>query len=200
MSGWNEPEHVELLKKLHADGKSRSEIALVLNRTFKGAGYTRNSVIGKLNRLGASFARASAPVRVAKAPPAKPYNPAARTPLGVKAQMTPAALKTPPASGAPSQNNGLSFGTGGTPVVAEPTPIRSKAFAPLPGIEPVNLLDVHAHHCRWPIDLPGDDFHFCGAKAFGTYCLEHQAMAAPPSGTKENVDRRLGIAPRRRAA
>jgi GcrA cell cycle regulator len=40
-------QHVERLKQLNADGLSRSQIAGQL-----GEGFTRNSVIGKLHRLG----------------------------------------------------------------------------------------------------------------------------------------------------
>ena len=48
---WANEEHVEELKKLWKEGKSCSECAKILNRKFK-LGITRNSIIGKVHRLG----------------------------------------------------------------------------------------------------------------------------------------------------
>lgn len=40
--------------------------------------------------------------------------------------------------------------------------------------EPVALLDLRAHHCRWPVD----DGLYCGATvARGAYCAAHGAVA-----------------------
>ncbi len=52
------PERVELLKKLHAEGHSASQIAKRL-----GGGVTRNAVIGKVSRLGLKRDAASFPTR-----------------------------------------------------------------------------------------------------------------------------------------
>lgn len=51
---WKNEAHVELLKRLHKDGLSASQIATQLSRAFSDARYTRNAVIGKLCRLGLS--------------------------------------------------------------------------------------------------------------------------------------------------
>src|SRR5271167_4424071 len=60
--GWTD-ERVELLKKLWADGLSASQIATELG------GITRNSVIGKVHRLGLSGrARTSEPATTALRP------------------------------------------------------------------------------------------------------------------------------------
>lgn len=67
--GWTE-RRVDLLKKLWADGLSASQIAKQLG------GVSRNSVIGKVHRLGLSGrAEASRPTRLAKPVAAKPARP-----------------------------------------------------------------------------------------------------------------------------
>lgn len=50
MNYWNE-QTVDRAKSLHAERYSMSMIALAINETF-GTTFTRNAVIGKLNRLG----------------------------------------------------------------------------------------------------------------------------------------------------
>jgi len=51
MTAWDD-KTIELLKKLHKEGKSGRQIAMAL-----GNGLSRNAIIGKLNRLGLSRGR-----------------------------------------------------------------------------------------------------------------------------------------------
>ena len=76
---------------------------------------------------------------------------------------------------------------------AAPVPVSMPVITPLPlPPEPVDvprnqlvsLLDLEAHHCRWPVGDPeSPEFGFCGARRgpIGVYCLEHKkASVAPP--------------------
>jgi GcrA cell cycle regulator len=72
---WSDPARVELLKNLWAEGRSASQIAVVIG------GTTRAAVIGKVHRLGlplrgkATPRTASAPRRAAPRPRSKPVMP-----------------------------------------------------------------------------------------------------------------------------
>ncbi|MFN3858143.1 MAG: GcrA family cell cycle regulator [Caulobacter sp.] len=54
----------------------------------------------------------------------------------------------------------------------------------------VQLLDLKAHHCRWPIGNPGDDrFGFCGHAKQGErpYCSLHSATAFQPTPVRNST-------------
>lgn len=59
---------------------------------------------------------------------------------------------------------------------AEPLPVMP---AEPSGGHPVTLMDLQAHHCRWPLGSPaGPKTLFCGGTAqTGPYCLTHGRMA-----------------------
>lgn len=73
------------------------------------------------------------------------------------------------------------------------TPVPANVWAPLPGVEPVSILDLKPTHCRWPLELQGEDFpHFCGAMAIGgAYCPSHARKARPSAATKAWVEKRV---------
>lgn len=48
---------------------------------------------------------------------------------------------------------------------------------------PITLLQLRAHTCRWPVGGEGADMIFCGSHAAGVYCSHHAEMAY----TKSNL-------------
>lgn len=50
---------------------------------------------------------------------------------------------------------------------------------PEPAANPVTLLELEFHHCRWPVDMPSGPMMYCGAgKLDGhSYCRRHCDMA-----------------------
>lgn len=66
------------------------------------------------------------------------------------------------------------------PMFGAAPPAREDAWLPLPGREPVQLLELNKDQCPWPIGDGGDvPTGCCGApKGFGLpYCRDHTAMA-----------------------
>ena len=62
--------------------------------------------------------------------------------------------------------------------VEEPAPVlREDAFRPLPGADPIGLMDLRDTTCRWPVgEVP---WRFCGCRceAEKAYCEAHARMA-----------------------
>jgi len=150
-------EKIELLKKLWARGVSKSQIAADLG------GISRNSVSGKLNRLGLLNTRLPRPKResplprIASArPPRSNFNPG--PPLGRQPDNMLVKPRNPPAL--TSDQKEYVMGKG------------------------IPLLDLARDQCHWPVnDRKGFDDHlFCGAKGY-PYCPHHALMAyQPPRG------------------
>jgi len=77
--------------------------------------------------------------------------------------------------------------------VPEPLPAPVED-APAPIGQRKTLLELQAHHCRWPIGEPGTrEFHFCGADAHPgfSYCLAHAKRAYQPAQARP----RIGVKP-----
>lgn len=53
--------------------------------------------------------------------------------------------------------------------------VEPVAFPPLERTEPVHLLDLEPHHCRWP----GEHMYSCGAPRLSesSYCAHHHQMS-----------------------
>lgn len=154
MSGWTD-ERVELLKKLWAEGLTGSQVAKQLG------GVSRNSVIGKLHRIGlAGRAQASEPRKTKTA---------ARTVVRHQAKVfgeTKVAVKSPAPVREWSEDPGI--------VVADEPPGMA------------TLATLGAHMCKWPIGDPlKDDFTYCGRQAEGPYCHQHEQIAHPPPAKKK---------------
>lgn len=163
--GWT-VEMVEDLKKMWAEGLTTGEIG-------KKLGVSKNSIVGKVHRLGLSgrpspIKKKDEEETAAPAPKAKSEKPAAKPapkakPAAVPAEPVktekPAAVqhqevKRPQVCGAPQTSHHK----------------EGKAA----------LTDLDNHTCRWPIGDPKDEnFHFCGRKIkIGqTYCDEHANIA-----------------------
>ncbi|MGA0604894.1 GcrA family cell cycle regulator [Phenylobacterium sp. VNQ135] len=161
MTAWT-PERVELLKALHKEGRSASQIARALGE------FSRNAVIGKCNRMGLGpigGGKASAPQRLKAYHPAKP---------GVR---KPKPKPTKPRLAV--AGNGTVFEVAEAPpprVVVD----RTEAFSPLPGTEPVPFTSRTWNQCAWPVGGEGADTLCCGQPApeeGPRNCLVHREMA-----------------------
>jgi hypothetical protein len=197
---WRNEAHVARLKELHGEGHSASQIAKRLSAQFADADYSRNAVIGKLCRLG-----------MGRSPGARHATNVFKNRQNMRGKQSASVsdLRTPTVKRDLHQNNGLNLGTkkfakapalavAGNGAVFEKAPdatpdnVYLKAslsgiWQPLPGVDPVNILDLQHHHCRWPVDLAGAEFpHACGALAIGgRYCISHEQRsrrAVQPSG------------------
>lgn len=176
-SGWTE-ERVAQLRTLWSEGLSASQIAK------KMGGITRNSVIGKANRLGLEGrANPSAPgIRLAAPKPTKPSAPRALKPRP-QAKVF-GETKVPPIS-APKQPAGVFVlaEIKGRPT-AEPAPPRATAderkFQPLPGVQPVPFGSLG---CKWPVGGDLADLMCCGARKDDAkpYCAVHFAASVQPT-------------------
>lgn len=155
---------IERLTAHHAEGLSCSEIARRLNLAFKGAGVTRNGVIGKLGRLGlAGERRAAKPRQVGPSAPSAPRLVRATNPLGAEgAAGMKARVQREITTPAPMP------------------PLRTVAVS----TKPVGLLQLGARCCKYAVN-DGEDlehgFLFCGAKVIeGPYCQPHAELAYRP--------------------
>ena len=162
-------DRVELLKKLWAEGLSASQIALQLGDA------SRNSVIGKVHRLGLA-GRAKAPS------PAVPRQRKPRTAGTLVRMARPAAVRG---------NTALAA----VPVYEEevaPAPRVAAAENVVPIGQRCNILELGIGKCRWPVGDPGSaDFFFCGGKTAGVspYCGYHSRIAYHPPADRRR-DRR----------
>ncbi|MDR1027523.1 MAG: GcrA family cell cycle regulator [Rickettsiales bacterium] len=134
------------LKFLFDKGLSTAEIG-------KRLGFTKNAIVGKINRLGLNEKKPAAKA-AAKKTAAKP----APKPIIKKA----APIKKPTKQEAKATEAGAR-------VRAERLMRQSAA-----------LMALKADQCRWPMGNPDtDDFKFCGEKCFAgkPYCFEHCKLA-----------------------
>lgn len=148
---------VEYVKDQWQAGKSASVIAIVLSERLSKT-VTRNSVIGKVHRLGLMRN------------PVRPVERKVRPPRPTQQYKAKSARNRPVAL---SENARLA-----------PTPADLAALAEMAARDPVaritSILDLEAHHCRWPVGdpkLPG--FGWCGdTKIPGlSYCAPCAARA-----------------------
>lgn len=154
---WDDDAMVEQMKALYLGGQPTSAIAKVLNKQF-GATLTRNSVIGKLSRLGVVRSGSTSPTRAPKAPVVRTE---ALRIVNARAVAAKARVEREPAP--------------------PPDPIPER---PQEGPGSATLLTLAAHMCKWPIGDPGTDgFTFCGRQHpnEGPYCSHHRDIAYVPS-------------------
>ena len=149
MSAWQEhPELIGKLTKLWDEGLSSSEIAATL-----GYELTKNSVIGKANRLNLTKRARSTQLGSTKRRKRRPKPKAPGMPKVSRGKLCNPKEKIPK-------------------VLLEPE-------IPKPSGK-IKLVDLDQNTCRWPIGDPGDeDFHFCGARCpiDKPYCEHHTAIA-----------------------
>lgn len=159
-------DRVELLKKLWGDGLSASQIAAELG------GISRNSVIGKVHRLGLAGR--------AKSPTAS--MPRQRKPRSQPPMMR---IARPSIRG----NTALATLHDYEPEL-EPEPNVTENIVPMG--QRCSILELAEGKCRWPIGDPSSpDFFFCGGKtAEGLpYCGYHSRIAYQPAADRRRERR-----------
>ncbi|MDR2268668.1 MAG: GcrA family cell cycle regulator [Rickettsiales bacterium] len=137
------------LKTLFDKGLSTAEIG-------KRLGFTKNAIVGKINRLGLN----SKGAKTKKPKPAPKKKPEALP-------KKPNVKKTAPKKEADKKRNAK-------------TARESKQRTERIIRHSAQLMGLRADQCRWPIGDPdSDDFRFCGEKCFTgkPYCFEHCKIA-----------------------
>lgn len=160
---WDDPS-VLRLRALFNDGLSCSQAATALMAEF-GRSFSRNSVIGKLTRLGLYRASASAPARVPKPvkPPRapKPCKIASTVPTAQRKRVVDAALR----SGAP------------VPPWSVPKTVPVEI-----ALAPRNWITRRPLECAYPVDGDGEAVRSCCNPTAGpTYCAEHHQITHRPA-------------------
>jgi GcrA cell cycle regulator len=174
-------ERVGMLKKLFHDGLGASQIAREIGAP------TRNSVIGKIHRLGLSRIKLKKLPSPSIAKPAKPphqisatvdRNKSPKTPKGVRSsnntfnpRQSPEAIALGAAKGREAFSAAMENFQCTEATELSPEEIGARA---------VRLVEARDHDCRWPIGDPvSENFRFCGfdAVANGPYCRRHSAIA-----------------------
>lgn len=143
-------EETQAIKRLWVEGKSATEICVILADTF-GTKRSRNAVIGKVHREGLS--RKTTGVKINHAP---------RPPKPKRETSTRREVFTAKAFDAFKQID-----------QAQTIPANDK---PIGG---VTIIELRHNHCRWPISGRGEHMLSCGAtKRDGSpYCAEHAKTA-----------------------
>ncbi len=157
---WTE-EMVEQLREMWKQGLTTGEIG-------KRLGVSKNSIVGKVHRLGLSGRPSPIKKKETAASDNAKKDPASQAkPSKSKNEKIAAAKKTEPES-----------------ELIEDIVIEEKIEIVPPSYpqrsDKTSLTDLDNHTCRWPIGDPKDEnFHFCGKKVrIGqTYCDEHAAVA-----------------------
>lgn len=157
---WTEDEEVELRRR-HADGESSRQIAIAMGLP------SRNSAIGKLNRLG-----------LIGAP---------RRPFGQKSPRPDVALHNRQRGPRASKSTRAIYGDWFSSKMHQTPPQAVLGGRkPAPNSRFVQIDELERTNCHWPIGDPREpDFFFCGAiKADDglPYCPHHAAIAYVPAG------------------
>jgi GcrA cell cycle regulator len=170
--GWTD-EVTQTAKALWLDGISASEIARRIGAP------TRNTVIGKVHRLGLA-----GPAGVARLAPAAPKSVEAQEPRPRKQH---ASRPSPPAAIA-------------APIVAL-APVQHLPPEVVAGVDPRILARLERKMCRYPLDDPGpgrmEHALFCAAplgEDEGRYCAHHRGVCFRPAGEKRERRRAGAIA------
>ena len=169
-------EMVEDLKKMWHEGLTTGEIGKRLN-------VSKNSIVGKVHRLGLSGRPSPIKKKDDSEKKEKTTEPvvkaekAEKTEKAAKEEKAPAKLKAEKSvkteADAPKEEK-IEFS-------------KSHAKPEINRHGKTMLTDLDNHTCRWPIGDPKDEnFHFCGKKVkIGqTYCDEHANIAYVKTGKK----------------
>jgi GcrA cell cycle regulator len=163
---WTPEQEAQLRQLWEVDGLSSGDIAW----TF---GVTRNSIIGKVHRLGLAQ-RAGRKVQprlmpkaVRMSPPRRPKRERSFAPLPLLSESLP----------------------------GDTTVLYGLPWEALPGTTPVPLVDLEPSMCRWPIG-EAKPFLFCAAQIeVGThYCTAHNDMAIGRGSSLERAAMRIASA------
>lgn len=154
-------ERIAQLKALYADGLSSSQIAAEL-----GGGLTRNSIIGKVNRLGLT----------------RDNHPSSAHWRDGRTRRKPIPASKPRIAPTKSTHHTRVAAWRMAPVEEPAAPIDDNA---IPIAQRKTLLELENHHCRWPLgDGPAEFFcaHPSADLNIGIpYCRIHGARAYQPN-------------------
>lgn len=156
MSVWTD-EKIEALKEHFRAGLSTAAIADKL-----GDGITKNSVIGKLHRLGIASDRKKEPKAAKSAPKPRSSSPRHRPQARKAVSVAPVARTYQPA----------------------PLPATPFELPPTEHLGAMAVMGLRERLCKFAIGELGDpNFRFCGAKTEGTasYCAHHHGIVYMPS-------------------
>ena len=162
---WTE-DRIELLTKLWREGLSASQIAAEL-----GGDVSRNSVLGKANRLELVRNEVKG---AGTRPPRKPDRLVAA--LQVQAPSPPG--PAPASAGNREQPS------------KAPAVIAASGEMAAPRFKCVTLMQLRESMCRWPLGDPATpEFRFCGARAgMGLpYCGYHAQIAYQPASERKRL-------------
>lgn len=210
MSEWTD-QIVSRLQRLSHEGYSASAIAEAVNREF-GAAFSRNAVIGKLHRMGCTTGGVVTvksttwteamieALRLAFADGATAQACARHVSAAAGQEVTVSALYAK--AGAMGMNFKAKarevfvarlFNPPPRPIlftapIEEVEPAEAVSIVPPvapeppPLGEPVSLMALRPHHCRWPA---GEDAHglatYCGCQVFRrSYCKSHYQISVAP--------------------
>lgn len=155
---WGE-EQIESLKTLWAEGHTASHIAARM-------GFTRNSVLGKVHRLGLPPRAVDIRQRVPEWKSMTRAERQARNEAQARLRKAKRAMAA----------SGRAFIP---PPRIEPTPVIAAPFILALETQPCSLFELNDDRCHFPIGEPGESgFHFCGAasKAESSYCQHHHKI------------------------
>jgi GcrA cell cycle regulator len=164
-------ERIEELKHHFNAGLSCSQIA-------REMGVTRNSIIGKMNRLHLSRPREVIAAQLREARAARVARP--KSPRS-------AASKSLPKPWRPQRP--------GPDILAQQDMLAAAFPAAPPSVEAIHsgsgctLLELSREKCRWPISgADAGEFRFCGNTPVGgsPYCLGHARLAYRPAGRRRS--------------
>jgi GcrA cell cycle regulator len=167
MTTWTEKRTAQF-RDLYAQGLSHREIAAALG------GISRNSCIGKAHRLGLEH-RARTPKRT-------PWVAAGVRQRTWQRRQAKANGRAPQARRGPQRlTRYIDERIGASkPFVLD----EARFVADLAAANPVTLLELQAHHCRFPVGEPGNPakpMMYCGAAKCGedysSYCAAHHRLA-----------------------
>jgi GcrA cell cycle regulator len=166
-NGWTDV-RVAMLKKLQIEGLSCRKIAAALGN------ITKNSVIGKLRRMGLSNGIKTGP-RKSKEPKPLRLEPFARTRAvchwDKQPKVTP--VRRDPKSIAERREHAEQLRAEfACNEIIDLTPEQSATKC--------TLMELNRHTCRWPLGNPSqEDFGFCGAEPIDDrpYCAPHCRIA-----------------------
>ena len=170
--GWDNAT-LKKLKALTGKGLSTAEIG-------KRLGLSKNSIVGKLNRLGwNSKAGGVDAVSTAKSPVTKKI-----TKQSVK-KAVPAKKTVAPAKKSVAAKNPVVAAKAAKKVTEKATKDKKTSPKNLAMHQRIiqhalGMANLKSDHCRWPIGDPdSENFHFCGARVFSgkPYCYEHCKQA-----------------------
>lgn len=173
-------EMVEELRRMWKEGLTTGEIGKRLN-------VSKNSIVGKVHRLGLS----------GRPSPIKKKSDAAAPAPKTEKKETPAPQQSAPLKTAKKETSKAKAPAAAPVSTPAPTETVKSEPANAPRFQPkecsaprgnkVTLTDLDNHTCRWPLGDPKDDnFRFCGKKVrIGqTYCEEHSQVAYVKPGKK----------------